>query len=88
METNVLKPDGNAAAANIPEKGTERKLRDSNLELYRIITMLLIVAHHYMISSGLWNAIFADPMSPRSLFLLVFGAWGKTGINCFMLIGG
>lgn len=53
--------------------------------------MLLIVAHHYVVNSGLTAAdgpIYADPMSWRSLFLLVFGAWGKTGINCFLMITG
>ena len=67
------------------------KQRDSNLELMRIIAMLLIVAHHYVVNSGLTlpdGPIFADPMSKRSLFLLVFGAWGKIGINCFMMITG
>ncbi|MBO7126242.1 acyltransferase family protein [bacterium] len=67
------------------------KRRDSNLELMRIIAMLLIVAHHYVVNSGLTlpeGPIFADPMSKRSLFLLVFGAWGKIGINCFMMITG
>lgn len=70
---------------------SERKVRDSNLELYRIITMLLIVAHHYVVNSGLMDAggpIYADPLSWRSLFLSLFGAWGKTGINCFVLITG
>jgi len=28
-------------------------VRNSNLELYRIIVMLLIVAHHYVVNSGL-----------------------------------
>ena len=63
------------------------KKRDSNLELFRIITMLLIVAHHYVVNSGLTAAngpIQADPLSGRSIFLLLFGAWGKTGINCFV----
>ena len=67
------------------------KVRESNLELYRIITMLLIVAHHYVANSGLALAdspIFSDPLSGRSLFLLLFGAFGKTGINCFVLITG
>lgn len=53
--------------------------------------MLLIVAHHYVTSSGLTlpeGPIFLDPLSWRSLFLLILGAWGKTGINCFMLITG
>ena len=63
--------------------------RQSNIELLRILTMLLIVADHYVVSSGLTSTggpIYADPLSWRSLFLLVFGAWGKTGINCFVLI--
>lgn len=53
--------------------------------------MMLIVAHHYVVNSGLLNideVIVSNPMSRRSLFLLLFGAWGKTGINCFMLITG
>lgn len=69
------------------ERKTGRQ-RESNLELFRIITMLLIVAHHYVINSGLLGRIYENPMDSRSLFLLVFGAWGKPGINCFLLITG
>ena len=71
--------------------GGRSKVRDSNLELYRILVMLLIVAHHYVVNSGLISAngpIYADTLSWRSLFLLLLGAWGKTGINCFVLITG
>lgn len=50
--------------------------------------MLLIVAHHYVVNSGLFEAINDSPFSPSTATLLVFGAWGKTGINCFMLITG
>lgn len=67
------------------------KVRDSNLELFRIVAMLLIVAHHYVVNSGLMVAdglIYNNPLSWRSLFLLVFGAWGKIGINCFVMITG
>jgi len=67
------------------------KQRSTNLELFRIITMLLIIIHHYVVNSGLvsdGSPILADPMSGRSLFLLLLGAWGKTGINCFVLITG
>ena len=28
------------------------KNRDSNIELYRIVLMLLIIAHHYVVNSG------------------------------------
>lgn len=62
--------------------------RNSNLELFRIITMLLIIAHHYVVNSGLRSPIYENIWSAHSIFLLLFGAWGKTGINCFMLITG
>lgn len=64
------------------------KLRESNLELYRIIIMILIVAHHYVVNSGLIEVMKQDPTSLKSLYLYVFGMWGKTGINCFILITG
>lgn len=67
------------------------KKRDSNLELFRIISMLGIVAAHYVNNSGLMDAdgpISANPMSSSSIFLLLFGAWGKSGINCFVMITG
>lgn len=65
--------------------------RDSNIELFRIITMILIIAHHYVVNSGLTSVdgpITAVPLSWRSIFLLIFGAWGKIGINCFVMITG
>ena len=51
--------------------------------------MLLIVAHHYVVNSGLIPLIEdSNPFSAHSLFLLFFGCWGKIGINCFVLITG
>lgn len=67
------------------------KQRESNLELFRIITMMLIVAHHFVVNSGLIAAdgpIIAAPTSASSIFLILFGAWGKIGINCFVMITG
>lgn len=67
----------------------ETKQRNSNLELYRIITMLAIVAHHYVVNSGLLGgAISGSECTTRNIFFLLFGMWGKTGINCFVLITG
>ena len=64
-------------------------IRNSNLELYRIITMLAIVAHHYVVNSGLMGgAVSEEEFNSRNLFFLLFGMWGKTGINCFVLITG
>ena len=68
-----------------------KKQRSSNLELYRIICMLMIVAHHYVVNSGLTSAdgpLLTDYTSSNSIFLSLFGAWGKTGINCFLMITG
>ena len=73
---------------------TKASPRDTNIELYRILSMLLIVAHHYVVNSGLTLAdgpifgVGGDPLALKSLFLLLFGAWGKIGINCFVLITG
>ena len=39
------------------------KERNSNLELYRIIVMLLIVAHHYVVNSGLIQVMVIDTIS-------------------------
>lgn len=50
--------------------------------------MLFIVAHHYVVNSGLMDVLFERPLSHTSLAMLLFGAWGKTGINCFVLITG
>ena len=44
------------------------KQRNSNLELYRIIVMLLIVAHHYVVNSGMMEEMAKDPLNSRSLF--------------------
>jgi len=53
--------------------------------------MFLIVAHHYVVSSGLTLAdgpMNTDFPSAKSVFLWLFGIWGKTGINCFLMITG
>ena len=68
-----------------------KKPRSSNIELYRIICMLMIVAHHYVVNSGVSGVgapLMTDFTSSKSLFLTLFGAWGKTGINCFLMITG
>lgn len=62
--------------------------RSSNLELYRIICMLLIVAHHYVINSGLIPVMKDNLQDANSYFLYAFGMWGKVGINCFIMITG
>ena len=86
QEVNIFM-SRNAAKYKRGVEGAPRH-RESNIELYRNIMMLLIVAHHYVVNSGLApeKAIYATPLSPTSLFLLAFGVWGKIGINCFIMI--
>lgn len=68
--------------------------RDSNIELLRIILMCVIIAHHYIVNSGIGEAInntidnFTIHMGGGSCLALIFGWGGKTAINCFVLITG
>ena len=67
------------------------KIRSSNLELYRIMCMLMIVAHHCVVNSGLISTpgpMTDNPLGINTLILWTIGMWGKTGINCFLLITG
>lgn len=64
------------------------KQRNSNLELYRIIVMMLIVAHHSVYHSGVMEDMAQNPLNMKSVFYYILGMWGKTGIDCFVLITG
>lgn len=54
--------------------------------------MIMIVAHHYVVCSGLTSE--GGPLSSvgvfslNTLYLRLFGMWGKVGINCFLMITG
>ena len=50
--------------------------------------MLLIVAHHSVWHSGIMSILSQDPFCAKSIFYYVLGMWGKTGIDCFVLITG
>lgn len=64
-------------------------VRSSNIELFRILSMLMIVAHHYVVNSGLLDCIEKQSqLGVKDYFLLLFGWGGKTGIDCFVLITG
>lgn len=62
--------------------------RNSNIELFRIVMMLSIVAHHYVVNTGIMDVMAEQPTSWQSIFLYLFGMWGKIGINGFVLITG
>lgn len=66
-----------------------RQKRSSNFELLRILTMLCIIAHHYVVNSGITEKITqSNVLQWNSVFALIFGWGGKTGINVFVLITG
>lgn len=50
-----------------------KKERDSNFELYRIVLMLLIVAHHSVVNSDIYWTALGNPQSGRSIFAMLFG---------------
>ena len=63
--------------------------RTSNIELLRIISMLAIIAHHYVVNSGIQEYFTYGSFPDRNmLFLQLWGMWGKTAINVFVLISG
>ena len=63
--------------------------RDSSIELLRVVTMICIIMHHYIVNSGIIDEITsANVLSANAIFALIFGWGGKTGINCFVLITG
>lgn len=56
------------------------KERKSNLELFRIVSMLVIVAHHYVVNSGLLDLVYDSPsLRMNDIFLLIFGGGGQDG---------
>ena len=42
---------------------TPHKIRESGIELFRIISMWLIVAHHYVVNSGVVQIAYQNPLS-------------------------
>lgn len=63
-------------------------IRKSNIELLRIIGILTIIAHHYVVNSGIMDAFEPGSTSANYVFLTLWGMWGKTAINVFILISG
>lgn len=53
--------------------------RNSNLELYRILTMIVIVIHHYVVNSGLLEEMGKNMTEFKSIFLYIIGGGVKQG---------
>lgn len=68
---------------SIRDAGLRRPPRDSNIELLRILSMLMIIGHHFISYSGFNLTVF----TPEAVSLqLLLG--GKLGVNIFVLISG
>lgn len=78
----------NAQSANYEQIAKTATERDSNLELLRILAMMAIIAHHYVVNSTVIQQFTYDNTSAQQYFLEVWGMWGKTAINSFILISG
>ena len=50
--------------------------------------MLLIIAHHYVVNSGISELYDFNNITGNMIFLQLFGFAGKIGINCFVFITG
>lgn len=62
--------------------------RDSNIELFRIILMFMIISHHYVVNSGITAFFNFSIITKHMIFYQFVGAFGKIGINCFLIITG
>lgn len=49
--------------------------------------MLVIIAHHYVVNSGV-SELFIEGNPLNTLFLQIWGMWGKAAINAFVLVTG
>ena len=62
-----------------------KKERSSNIELLRIIAMMLIIAHHSVVHGGLSKL---GDSNFNNLLILFMGTGGKLGVNVFVIITG
>lgn len=67
------------------EKETSLNKRNSNIELLRVLSMLMIVAYHYAIMG-----FYAEDImySSNKSFVDIFGMGGKIGTDVFVMISG
>ena len=52
----------------------------------RIVAMIIIIAHHYVVNSGLTGMFDFSDITPNMIFLQFVGFGGKMAINAFVLI--
>lgn len=68
---------------------TKAKERDSNMELLRIICMLLILVHHFIIVVLYPNlTTHGGEISYYRIACIIINGFAYVGVNCFILISG
>lgn len=75
------------AAANIwwrkPQGGNAGVLRESNIELCRVVCMFGIIAHHLVVHGGILGV---EAMTPNKTLSYLALPWGKIGFDCFVAV--
>lgn len=71
------------------DKSRSRQDRSSNIELMRILLMFFIIAHHSIVNSGILSSLDSSvTLSANAVVLRLWGMWGKTCINAFVMVTG
>ena len=66
----------------------KKKIRSSNIELMRIVLMVIIIMHHYVVNSGIMDGVNLSDLSVNVVFLQYWGMWGKMAINAYVMVSG
>ena len=68
------------------ESANQPNIRKSNIELLRIVAMVIIVMHHFAIHGGF--AFSSETISINRLWVQFITMGGRLGVNIFVLISG
>ena len=63
-------------------------MRKSNIELLRIVLIIMVIAHHYVVNSGIKAFFTPAKMSAKMIGIEIFGCGGKIAIDGFIIITG
>ena len=61
------------------------KIRKSNLEILKIISIIMIIMHHYAIYNGF---LFQNEITFNRILINIFQMFGKLGVCLFIIISG
>lgn len=64
-----------------------KKERQSNIEVLRILSMLMIIGHHFALHGRFNYSQYNAQLVDVEKILVIFHAFGKIGVDIFVLIG-